>query len=87
MRAAVCRAFGAPLAIEDLRLDSPQAGEVRVDVAACAWLSPVVCAAAGTARARLAVVASRVRVVLTDRRMKIPLRFMSARLSATDVIR
>ena len=36
MRAAVCRAFGAPLAIEDLVLDPPQAGEVRVDVAACA---------------------------------------------------
>jgi len=36
VRAAVCRAFGAPLAIEDLMLDPPQAGEVRVDVAACA---------------------------------------------------
>lgn len=36
MRAAVCRAHGAPLAIEDLRLDPPQDGEVRVEVAACA---------------------------------------------------
>jgi len=36
VKAAVCRAFGAPLAIEDLRLDPPEAGEVRVDVAACA---------------------------------------------------
>ena len=36
MRAAVCRTFGAPLELEDLRLDSPEAGEVRVEVAACA---------------------------------------------------
>ena len=36
MRAAVCRAFGAPLEIEDLELDSPESGEVRVRVAACA---------------------------------------------------
>lgn len=36
MRAAVCRVFGAPLAIEDLVLDRPEEGEVRVDVAACA---------------------------------------------------
>ncbi|MDQ3381976.1 MAG: Zn-dependent alcohol dehydrogenase [Actinomycetota bacterium] len=36
MRAAVCRAFGSPLQIEDLRLDPPHAGEVKVRVAACA---------------------------------------------------
>ena len=36
MRAAVCRAFGAPLEIEDLELDPPESGEVRVRVAACA---------------------------------------------------
>jgi S-(hydroxymethyl)glutathione dehydrogenase / alcohol dehydrogenase len=36
VRAAVCRAFGAPLEIEDLRLDPPEEGEVRVRVAACA---------------------------------------------------
>jgi Zn-dependent alcohol dehydrogenase len=36
VRAAVCRAFGAPLVIEDLRLDPPEEGEVRVQVAACA---------------------------------------------------
>jgi S-(hydroxymethyl)glutathione dehydrogenase/alcohol dehydrogenase len=36
VRAAVCRAFGAPLRIEELRLDPPQAGEARVAVAACA---------------------------------------------------
>jgi Zn-dependent alcohol dehydrogenase len=36
VKAAVCRAFGAPLEIEDLLLDSPQQGEVRVRVAACA---------------------------------------------------
>ena len=36
MRAAVCRAFGGPLEIEDLQLDPPQAGEVAVEIAACA---------------------------------------------------
>lgn len=36
MRAAVCREFGAPLVIEELVLDPPEEGEVRVDVAACA---------------------------------------------------
>jgi Zn-dependent alcohol dehydrogenase len=36
VKAAVCRAFGAPLVVEDLRLDSPQEGEARVKVAACA---------------------------------------------------
>ena len=36
MRAAVCRAFGAPLEIEDLRLDAPESGEVRIRIAACA---------------------------------------------------
>jgi len=36
MRAAVCRAFGAPLVVEELLLDAPRADEVVVDVAACA---------------------------------------------------
>jgi S-(hydroxymethyl)glutathione dehydrogenase/alcohol dehydrogenase len=36
VKAAVCRAFGAPLEIEELRLAPPQAGEARVQVAACA---------------------------------------------------
>jgi Zn-dependent alcohol dehydrogenase len=36
VRAAVCRAHGSPLQVEDLVLDPPQAGEVRVRVAACA---------------------------------------------------
>jgi S-(hydroxymethyl)glutathione dehydrogenase / alcohol dehydrogenase len=36
MKAAVCREFGAPLAVERVRLDPPQAGEVTVRVAACA---------------------------------------------------
>ena len=36
MRAAVCRAFGAPLEIEDLLLDPPGQGEVAVRVVACA---------------------------------------------------
>jgi Zn-dependent alcohol dehydrogenase len=36
VRAAVCREHGAPLVIEELELDRPQAGEVLVDVHACA---------------------------------------------------
>jgi S-(hydroxymethyl)glutathione dehydrogenase/alcohol dehydrogenase len=36
VRAAVCRAFGAPMTIETLHLRAPEAGEVEVDVAACA---------------------------------------------------
>ncbi len=36
MRAAVCRAFGEPLVVEDVLLDPPGAGELRVEVAACA---------------------------------------------------
>jgi len=36
VRAAVCRAFGEPLVIEELALEAPQAGELVVDVEACA---------------------------------------------------
>ncbi len=36
MKAAVCRAFGAPLVLEELELASPEQGEVRVALAACA---------------------------------------------------
>ena len=36
MKAAVCREFGAPLTIEEVRLDPPQAGELTVKIAACA---------------------------------------------------
>ncbi len=36
MRAAVCREFGGPLRIEEVRLADPGTGEVRVDIAACA---------------------------------------------------
>ncbi|MBL8058414.1 MAG: Zn-dependent alcohol dehydrogenase [Anaerolineales bacterium] len=36
MKAAVCRTFGQPLVIEDVTLDPPQAGEVRVRVRAVA---------------------------------------------------
>lgn len=35
MKAAVCREFGKPLIIEDVTLDAPQAGEVRVRLGAC----------------------------------------------------
>jgi S-(hydroxymethyl)glutathione dehydrogenase / alcohol dehydrogenase len=36
MRAAVCRAFKKPVTIEEIDLAAPQAGEVRVQIAACA---------------------------------------------------
>jgi Zn-dependent alcohol dehydrogenase len=36
MRAAVCRAFGEKLVIEDVSLDPPGQGEIAVDLAACA---------------------------------------------------
>jgi S-(hydroxymethyl)glutathione dehydrogenase / alcohol dehydrogenase len=36
VKAAVCRTFGSPLVIEDLVLGPPEAGEVRICVAACA---------------------------------------------------
>ena len=36
MRAAVCRAFGSPLEIEDLVLEPPREGEVDVRLVACA---------------------------------------------------
>lgn len=36
MKAAVCHEFGQPLVIEELVLDAPQSGEIKVDLAACA---------------------------------------------------
>ncbi|MEM8657505.1 MAG: zinc-binding dehydrogenase, partial [Pseudomonadota bacterium] len=36
MKAAVCRAFGAPLSLEDLTLAAPGPGQVEVRMAACA---------------------------------------------------
>jgi S-(hydroxymethyl)glutathione dehydrogenase/alcohol dehydrogenase len=36
MKAAVCRAFNEPLVIEELTLEAPEAGELVVDVKACA---------------------------------------------------
>jgi Zn-dependent alcohol dehydrogenase len=36
MKAAVCRAFGKPLVIEDVDLAPPGPGEIRVKIAACA---------------------------------------------------
>lgn len=36
MRAAVCRAFGADLSIEEVSLADPEAGEVEVEIRACA---------------------------------------------------
>ena len=34
MKAAVCRAFGEPLTIEEVRLAAPRAGEIEVEVKA-----------------------------------------------------
>ena len=36
MKAAVCHEFGKPLTVEEVTLDPPQAGEVKVKLAACA---------------------------------------------------
>ncbi len=36
MKAAVCCEFGKPLVVEEIELDAPKAGEVRVRLAACA---------------------------------------------------
>ena len=36
MKAAVCREFGKPLAIEEIEIAPPQAGEIKVRIAACA---------------------------------------------------
>jgi Zn-dependent alcohol dehydrogenase len=36
MKAAVCYEFGAPLVIEDVQIDPPREGEVKVAIAACA---------------------------------------------------
>ena len=47
MKAAVCRAFGEPLTIEDLELAAPAAGEVRVRISACAICHSDVTAADG----------------------------------------
>ncbi|MEZ4560765.1 MAG: hypothetical protein R3A10_19455 [Caldilineaceae bacterium] len=39
MKAAVCYEFGKPLVIEDVTLDPPQAGEVKVKIARLRHLS------------------------------------------------
>ena len=36
MKAAVCYEFGKPLVVEEVELDPPEAGEVKVRLAACA---------------------------------------------------
>jgi Zn-dependent alcohol dehydrogenase len=47
MKAAVCRAFGQPLVIEDVDLAAPRAGEIRVKLAACAICHSDITYAAG----------------------------------------
>ena len=48
MKAAACHAFGEPLVVEDVSLAQPNAGEVRVRVAACAICHSDVAYAAGS---------------------------------------
>src|SRR5271166_218054 len=36
MKAAICYEFGAPLVVEDVEVDPPQQGEVKVAISACA---------------------------------------------------
>ena len=36
MRAAVCYEFGKPLVVEEIEIDSPEGGEIKVKLAACA---------------------------------------------------
>ena len=45
--AAVCNGFGQPLAIEELDLRAPQAGEVEVTIEACAVCHSDIAYAAG----------------------------------------
>ena len=47
MRAAVCRAFGAPLEIEEVTIAPPGPGEVAVQVEACAICHSDIAYAAG----------------------------------------
>jgi Zn-dependent alcohol dehydrogenase len=56
VKAAVCRGFGEPLAVEDIHLDPPGPGEVRVRVAACAICHSDVAYASGAWGGRLPAV-------------------------------
>ena len=56
MKAAVCHAFGEPLVIEEICLDAPRPGEVRVRVAACAICHSDVAYASGAWGGRIPAV-------------------------------
>src|SRR5687767_7494362 len=56
MRAAVCRAFGEPLSIEDVEIDPPGPSGVAVRVAACAVCHSDIAYAAGGWGGRLPAV-------------------------------
>ena len=56
IRAAVCRAFGEPLTVEELELAPPEAGEVEVAIKACAVCHSDIAYAAGAWGGRLPVV-------------------------------
>ena len=56
VKAAVCHAFGEPLVVEELELDPPRPGEVRVRVAACSICHSDVAYASGAWGGRLPAV-------------------------------
>jgi Zn-dependent alcohol dehydrogenase len=56
MRAAVCRAFGEPLTIEEVGIDPPGPGQVAVKLAACAICHSDIAAASGAWGGRLPAV-------------------------------
>jgi S-(hydroxymethyl)glutathione dehydrogenase/alcohol dehydrogenase len=56
VKAAVCHGFGEPLVVEEVELDAPRAGEVRVRVAACSICHSDVAYAAGAWGGRLPAV-------------------------------
>ncbi len=56
MKAAVCHAFGAPLVVEEIGIDPPLAGEVKVRLAACAICHSDILAIEGAWGGRLPVV-------------------------------
>lgn len=47
-RAAVCRAYGEPIAVEEIEVESPRRGEVMIEVAACGVCHSDLSAANGT---------------------------------------
>jgi Zn-dependent alcohol dehydrogenase len=66
VKAAVCHGFGEPLVVEDIELDPPGRGEVRVRVAACAVCHSDVAYASGAWGGQGAVLAGAEPIVALD---------------------